>query len=144
MCGVIVIIIVPMALYGADAWRMRSAEGMKVNVIEIKCLRSLVAVARMEMKRSVGELECKVKWRVVERIRDVEMVWACGKNGWAPYGQKGVDGGSKWKAGTRETEVRLEGCCEGGLGQQRNDGGGCATMRERYERVESPGASVTE
>ena len=28
--------------------------------------------------------------------------------------------------------------CEGGLRQQRNDGGGCTTMRERSERVESP------
>ena len=27
---------------------------------------------------------------------------------------------------------------------QMNDGGGCATMRERYERVESPGAYVSE
>ena len=33
---------------------------------------------------------------------------------------------------------------EGGLGQQRNDGGGCATMRERPDRVESPGTYVTE
>ena len=31
-------------------------------------------------------------------------------------------------AGTRETDVRLDGWCEGGLGQKRNDGGGCATM----------------
>ena len=37
------------------------------------------------------------------------------------------------------TEVRLDGSCEGGVRQQRNDGGGCATMRERPERVESPG-----
>ena len=51
------------------------------------------------------------------------MVWACGKNGRVQYGQKGVDGGSKWRAGTRETEVRLEGWCDGGLGQDRNDGG---------------------
>ena len=49
--------------------------------------------------------------------------------------QKRVDGGSKWRAGTRETEVRLDGFCEGGLGQQKNDGGGCLTMRERSERV---------
>ena len=49
--------------------------------------------------------------------------------------QKGVDGGSKWIAGTRETEVRLDGWCEGGLGQQRNDGGGCASMLKRSERV---------
>ena len=34
----------------------------------------------------------------------------------------------------------LDGWCEGGLSQHRNDGGGCATM----ERVESPGAYVTD
>ena len=32
-------------------------------------------------------------------------------------------------------------CC---LRQQRNDGGGCAIMHERSERVESPGTYVTE
>ena len=41
--------------------------------------------------------------------------------------------------GTRETEVRLD-WCEGGFRQQRNDSGGCATMRGR---VESPGTYVT-
>ena len=46
--------------------------------------------------------------------------------------------------GTRETEVRLYGWCEGGLRQQRNDVGGCATMREISERMDSPGACVTE
>ena len=61
-----------------------------------------------------------------------------------PYGQKGVDGRSQWRPGTRETEVRLDGWCEGGLRQQRNVGGGCAIMRERSERVESPGTYVTE
>ena len=60
------------------------------------------------------------------------------------YGQKGVDGRGQWGAGMRETEVRLDGRCEGGLTQQRNDGGGCTTMREKLERVESPGTYVTE
>ena len=58
---------------------------------------------------------------------------------WPSYGQKGVDGQSKWRAGTRETEVRLDGWCEGGLRQQRNDGGDCPSMREKSERAESPG-----
>ena len=52
-----------------------------------------------------------------------------------PHGQKGVDGRSKFRVGTRETEVRLDGWFEGGLSQQRNDGGGCATMRERSKRL---------
>ena len=68
------------------------------------------------------------------------MVWACGKNGFVTYVQKSVDGRSQWGTGTRETEVMLD----GGLRQQRNDGGGCATMLERSERVESPGTYVTE
>ena len=44
----------------------------------------------------------------------------------------------------RETEVRLVGWCEGGLRQQRNYGGGCVTIRERPETVESSGVYVTE
>ena len=38
----------------------------------------------------------------------------------------------------------MDGWCEGGLRQQRNDGGGCATMRGKPERVESPGTYVNE
>ena len=39
-------VIVPTALYGAEAWGMRSAEGRKVNALEMKCLRSLVGVRK--------------------------------------------------------------------------------------------------
>ena len=35
-------VIVPTALYGAEALFMRSDERRKVNVLEVKCLRSLV------------------------------------------------------------------------------------------------------
>ena len=44
----------------------------------------------------------------------------------------------------KEIEVRLDGWCEGGLGQQRNDGVGCVSMRDRSKRVESPCTYVTE
>ena len=37
----------------------------------------------------------------------------------------------------------MHGWCEGGLVQQRNDGGGCSSKHEISERVESPG-NVTE
>ena len=45
-------VIVPTALYGAEAWSMRSAEKRKVNVLEMKCLRSLVGVSRMDRVRN--------------------------------------------------------------------------------------------
>ena len=51
---------VPTALYGAEAWGMRSAERRKVNVLEKKCLRNLVGVSRMDRVRNeevLGELE---------------------------------------------------------------------------------------
>ena len=53
-------VIVPKALYGAEACGMRSAETRKVNVLEMKCLRSLVGVSQMDrvrMNMCVGELE---------------------------------------------------------------------------------------
>ena len=45
-------VIVPTALYGAEACGMRSAERRKVNVLEMKCLRSLVGVSQMERVRN--------------------------------------------------------------------------------------------
>ena len=55
-------VIVATVLYGAEAWRMRSAVRRKVNVLEMKCLRSLVGMSRMDRVRKeegVGELEYK-------------------------------------------------------------------------------------
>ena len=45
-------LIVPTALYGAEAWGMRSSERRKVNVLEMKCWRSLVGVSRMDRVRN--------------------------------------------------------------------------------------------
>ena len=45
-------VIVPTALYGAEAWGMKSAERRKVNILEIKCLRSLVGVSQMDRVRN--------------------------------------------------------------------------------------------
>ena len=58
----------PTALYGAEAWGMRSAERRKVNVLEMMCLRSLVGVSRMdrvrneEVHRRAG-IECELASR---------------------------------------------------------------------------------
>ena len=45
-------VIIRTALYGAEAWSMRSAERIKVNVLEMKCFRSLVKVSRMDRVRN--------------------------------------------------------------------------------------------
>ena len=82
-------VIVPTALYGVEAWDMRSADRRKVNVLEMKCLRSLVGVSRMdivgrneEVRRRAGierELASRADQRVlrwfgyVQRMDDYRM-----------------------------------------------------------------------
>ena len=74
-------VIVPTALYRAEAWGMRSAERRKVNVLEMKCLRSLIGVLRMdrvwneEVCRKAGierELASRADQRVLRWVGYVE------------------------------------------------------------------------
>ena len=66
-------VIVPTALYEAEAMGMRSAERRKVNVLEMKCLRSLVGVSRMdrvrneEVRRKAG-IERELASRADQRV----------------------------------------------------------------------------
>ena len=46
------------------------------------------------------------------------MVWAYGKMDEYRMARKGVNGESKWRAGTRETEVRLDRCVKLALGNR--------------------------
>ena len=75
------LVIVPTALQGAKAWGMRSAERIKVNVIEMKCLRSWVGVSGMdrvmneEVHRRSGierELAIRVDQKVLRWFEHVE------------------------------------------------------------------------
>ena len=45
-------VIVPTALYTAEAWGMKSAERRKIDVLEMMCLRSLVGGSRMDRVRN--------------------------------------------------------------------------------------------
>ena len=74
-------VIVPTALYGAEAWGARSAERRKVNVLEMMCLRSLVGVSIIdrvgneEVNRRAGierELASKTDQRVLRLFGHVE------------------------------------------------------------------------
>ena len=66
-------VILPTALYGAEAWGMRSAERRKVIVLEMKCLRSLFGVSRMNRVRKKevrmrAEIERELKSKADQRI----------------------------------------------------------------------------
>ena len=66
-------VIVPTALHGAKAWGMRSAERRKVNVLEMKCLRSLVVVpltdrVRNEEVRRRAGIERELASRADQRV----------------------------------------------------------------------------
>ena len=71
------------------------------------------------MRRRAGierELTSRADQRVLRWFGHVERMDDCSM-------AKGVDGRSQFGTGTRETEVRLDGWCEGGVRQQRNDAG---------------------
>ena len=129
-------VIVPTALYVAEAWGMRSVERRKVYVLDMKCLRSLLEVSRMdrvrneEVHRRAGierELASRADQRVlrwfghVERMDEHRMA-------------RRVMMAEVSRGRARGRPVRLDGWCDGGLGQQRNDGVGCVSMREGSER----------
>ena len=74
------VIIVPTALYGAEACGMRSAKRRKVNILEMKCLRSLVLVSRTdrvtneEVRRRAG-IERALASRADQRVLDGLGMW---------------------------------------------------------------------
>ena len=49
------------ALCGAEAWSMRGAERRNVNVLEMKCFRSLVRVSQMDRVRNKEVRKERVK-----------------------------------------------------------------------------------
>ena len=99
-------VIVPTVLYRAEACGMRSAERRKVNVLEMKCLRSFIGVSRMyrvsneDVPRRAGikvELASRADQRAVRWFGHVE---------------------------SRDEYRMTRRWCEGGLGKQWNDDAG--------------------
>ena len=65
-----------MALYGADAWGMRIAERRNVNVLEMKCLRSLVGVSRMDRVRNeVARRRAGIENESASRANQRVLIW---------------------------------------------------------------------
>ena len=55
---------------------MRSAERRKVNVLEMKCLRSLVGVSRMDRVRSEEvRRRAGIEWELASRADQRVLIW---------------------------------------------------------------------
>ena len=81
---------------------MGSAEGRRVNVLELKSLRSVVAVTWMDRVRNeeVGK-RAAVERELEGRVNTIVLKWFSThttryENRWVPYGMKGADDRSKW------------------------------------------------
>ena len=124
---------------------MRSAERRKVNVLEMKCLRNLVGVSRMDRVRNedvrmkgiiVRELASRAYQRVlrwfghVERMNEYHMARRVLM---AEVSRR--QGRGRPRLGWMDDVIVVLG------NRGMTTGGGCATMRER---LESPGTYVTE
>ena len=95
---------------------MRSAERRKVSVLEMKCLRSLVGVSRTDRVRNEEERRrAGIERELASRADQSVLRWFGHVERMDEYrmARLGVDGRSQWRTGTRETEFRLNGWCEG-------------------------------
>ena len=45
-------VVVPTVMYGSEAWGMKVSERQKLNVLEMKCPRSMTDVSRLDMVRN--------------------------------------------------------------------------------------------
>ena len=120
-----------------------------MNVLEMKCWRSLVGVSSMDRvmnqavrrRAEIGrEFARRVDQRVLRWFGHVKRMYEYRMARWVLMAEV-VSGG---RVQARQAELMLDGWCDGSLGQQRNDSGGSATMRERYERIENHGAHLTD
>ena len=62
-------------LYGPEAWGLRTAYRTKVNVLEMKCLRSLVGMSRMERVRNDEMRRIARKQRKLASRMDQRLLW---------------------------------------------------------------------
>ena len=120
---------------------MRSAERRKENVLDMKCLRSVVGMPRMDRVRNeeVGmlmragiarELASRADQRVLRWVGHVERMdeyHIARRVLMAEVSEVLVRGRQRlgWTDGAKRNRGTTFLCC---LGQQRNNGRGCATM----------------
>ena len=60
-------VIVPTVMYGSELWGMKVSERRRLNVFEMKCLRSMAGVSRLDRLRNE---EVRERTRVREELAD--------------------------------------------------------------------------
>ena len=50
-------VVVPTVLYGAETWSLKEEERKKLNVFEMRCLRGMIGVTRLDRVRNVAVRE---------------------------------------------------------------------------------------
>ena len=45
-------VVVPTVMYGSESWGMKVTERQKLNVFEMKCLRNMTGVSRLDRVRN--------------------------------------------------------------------------------------------
>ena len=66
----------------AQSWGMKATERQKLNVFEMKCLRSMTGVSRLDRVRNeVVRERISVRRELAARVDMNEMVQSCGEDG---------------------------------------------------------------
>ncbi len=68
-------IVVPMALYGAGTWNMGAVERKRLNVMEMRCLRNMCGVTRMDQVRNEEVRRTEVVKELAEQAEQGVLRW---------------------------------------------------------------------
>ena len=71
-------VVVPTVMYGSESWGMKITERQKLNVFEMKCLRSMDRVRNEVVTAGTG---VRRELAVKSRYECFEMVGSCGEDG---------------------------------------------------------------
>ena len=77
-------VVVPTVMYGSESWGMKVTERQKLNAFEMKCLRSMTGVSRLDRVRNeVVRARTGVRRELAAKSRYecFEMVRSCGEDG---------------------------------------------------------------